>query len=268
MVRNGWFTMESARPGRCTSRAPSLSSFRSHAGQWPATTALGVWSAQGLPGSLPVPCLARARHHTRSSETGQFSLPGYRGRGRLLATDGHFGSWPGLESPPPLPRHPTSSPDSQTRVFGAVRAVLSAGAPASQGVRGQLGREPAGRADDVPGRPAPAHRHRTLRSGSSRTMPHLARSCGSPGAQWPPRARWRAVMVSCRSSRYARTGRTDAGETTSPQCPRTRRSRSRWAARLGRLLTMCSCGLPSSPWPAPHRHDQNHHRLRPSWAGG
>src|SRR5215211_4153912 len=142
-----------------------------------------------------------------------------------------------------------------------VREVVSAGAPASRGVRGQLGREPAGRADDGPERPAPAHRHRTVRSGSSRTMPHLARSCGSPGAQWLPRARWRAAMVSCHSSRYARTGRTGAGETTSPHWPRTRRSRSRWAARLGRLLAMCSCGLPSSPGPAPHRHDQDRHRL-------
>jgi hypothetical protein len=99
-------------------------------------------------------------------------------------------------------------------------------------------------------------------------MPRLARSCGSPGARWPPRARWRAARVSCRSSRYARTGRTGAGETTSPRWAGTRRSRSRWAARLGRLLAMCSCGLPSSPSPAPHRHAQNHHRLGHELATG
>jgi hypothetical protein len=127
----------------------------------------------------------------------------------------------------------------------AVRAVISAGAPASQRVRGRLGREPTGRADDVRERPALAHRRRTRRSGSSRTMPHLARSCEPPGARWPPRARWRAATVSCRSSRYARTGRTGAGETTILRWPGTRRSRSRWAAWLGRLLTMCSRWLPS-----------------------
>jgi hypothetical protein len=90
-------------------------------------------------------------------------------------------------------------------------------------------------------------------------MPHLARSCGSPGARWPPRARWRVATVSCRSSRYARTGRTGAGETTSPRWPHTRRSRSRRAARLGLLLALCSYGLPSSP--SPHRHAQNHRPL-------
>ena len=135
----------------------------------------------------------------------------------------------------------------------AVRAVVSAGAPASQRGRGRLGREPTGRADDVRERPALAHRRRARRSGSSRTMPHLARSCGPPGARWPPRARWRAGTVSCRSSRYARTGRTGAGETTILRWPGTRRSRSRWAAWLGRLLAMCSRWLPSWPSPAPHR---------------
>ena len=149
----------------------------------------------------------------------------------------------------------------------AVRAVVSAGAPASQRVRGRLGREPAGRADDDRERPALAHRRRTRRSGSSRTIPRPARSCGPPGARWPPHARWRAATVSCRSSRYARTGRIGAGETTNLRWPRTRRSRSRWAPWLGRLLARCSRWLPSWPPPAPHRLARNPHRRDPELAG-
>jgi hypothetical protein len=98
-------------------------------------------------------------------------------------------------------------------------------------------------------------------------MPHPARSCGPPDARWPPRARWRAGTVSCRSSRYARTGRTGAGETTNLRRPGTRRSRSRWAPWLGRLLARCSRWLPSWPSPAPHRHARNHHRRNPELAG-
>jgi hypothetical protein len=146
-------------------------------------------------------------------------------------------------------------------------AVVSAGALASQRVRGRLGREPAGRTDDARERPALAHRRRARRSGSSRTMPHPARSCGPPGARWPPRARWRAATVSCRSSRHARTGRTGAGETTILRWPRSRRSRSRWAAWLCRLRATCSRWLPSWPSPAPHRLARNHHRLDPELAG-
>ena len=142
-------------------------------------------------------------------------------------------------------------PDDRADPAVTARACR-AGAPASQRVRGRLGREPAGRADDARERPALVHRRSPLRSGSSRTMPHLARSCGPPGARWPPRARWRAATVSCRSSRYARTGRTGAGETTILRWPRTRRSRSRWARWLGRFLAMCSRWLPSWPSPAPH----------------
>jgi hypothetical protein len=97
-------------------------------------------------------------------------------------------------------------------------------------------------------------------------MPRLARSCGPPGARWPLRARWHAATVSCRSSRYVRTGRTGAGETTILRSPRTRRSRSRWAPWLGRLLAMCSRWLPSWPSPAPHRLARNHRRLDPELA--
>jgi hypothetical protein len=151
------------------------------------------------------------------------------------------------------------------RTAAGVRGVVSAGASASQRARGPLGREPAGRSDDVRERPALAHRHGPRRSGSSRTIPHLARSYGPPGARWPPRARWRAATVSCRSSRYARTGRTGAGETTILRWPRSRRSRSRWEAWSGRLLAMCSRWPPSWPPPAPHRDVGTTIGLIPSW---
>src|SRR5260370_33285864 len=50
-------------------------------------------------------------------------------------------------------------------------------------------------------------------------------------------------MARCRSSRCARTGRTGAGGATTRQPPRTRRSRSRSAARTGRFRALWSSGL-------------------------
>ena len=116
----------------------------------------------------------------------------------------------------------------------AVCAVVSAGAPASQRVSaaGWAGNRLVERMMIGSGQRWPIAVE-LVGLVVPELVPRPARSCGPPGAWWPSRARWRAATVSCRSSRYARTGRTGAGETTILQWPRTRRSRSRLGTMAG-----------------------------------
>jgi hypothetical protein len=142
-----------------------------------------------LADQLPAGRLRRGRRCRRCPGAVVGSAPPRRSRHRAHPP----ATWPAAQvSRAAVPGAAVADDGAETSgtrlVKQAVHPVVSAGAPASQGVPGRLGREPAGRADDVPERPALAHRYRTRWSSSSRTMPHLARSCGSPGARWPPRA--------------------------------------------------------------------------------
>jgi hypothetical protein len=94
-------------------------------------------------------------------------------------------------------------------------------------------RAPVGRGDDAPERRAEALP--CIRwSGSSKTNPRPARSCGSRSAPRTSHGRWRVGWANCRNTRYGHTLRTAAGGATTRQPRDTPRSRSHWAESPGR----------------------------------